>query len=107
MQREYEKDSNMSSCLKHGPGISEALHHVTQKLHKFNYPQKPSLTRLTRLLAGVYLTLCLSWLIHEVLSQIAVQPQLHSYKRFATFLGQLAPRFGTRQHVTYAPLRQS
>lgn len=43
----------------------------------------------------------------ESLSQLVQQPQLHADEGFPAFLGQLAPGFGPRQHVTHTALRQT
>lgn len=46
-------------------------------------------------------------LLADPLAQLVCQPQLHADEGLPTFLGQLAPRFGPRQHVTHTALGQS
>lgn len=42
----------------------------------------------------------------EALAELIQQPQLHADEGLPAFLGQLAPGFGSRQHVTDAALRE-
>lgn len=42
----------------------------------------------------------------EALAELIEQPQLHADEGLPAFLGQLAPGFGSRQHVTDAALRE-
>lgn len=53
------------------------------------------------------LDLVLDLVLDQALAQLVQQPQLHANEGLAALLGQLAPGFGSGQHVAHAALRQA
>lgn len=67
------------------------------------------LTLSVVVIVGVALVvdLALDLVLAQALAQLVQQPQLHADEGLAALLGQLAPGFGSGQHVTHAALRQT
>lgn len=54
---------------------------------------------------ALVLDLVLDLGLTQALAQLVQQPQLHADEGLAALLGQLAPGFGSGQHVAHAALR--